>query len=68
MRKQGFKHEITPVEFLIKIINNEIVMGIQLTKGGRFNLSKEAPNLKNVAQFEEGIACTRSCDANGSAR
>jgi len=24
-------------------------MGIQLTKGGRFNLSKEAPNLKNVA-------------------
>ena len=24
-------------------------MGIQLTKGGRFNLSKEAPDLKKVA-------------------
>ena len=49
MSKQGLKHEITPVYFLIRIINNEIVMVIQLTKGGRFNLSKEAPNLNNVA-------------------
>jgi TerD domain len=34
--------------------SNRIPMEIELSKGGRFNLSKEAPNLKKVAI---GLGC-----------
>jgi len=34
--------EINPVEFLIKIINNEILMGIPATKAADLIFTKEA--------------------------
>ena len=42
----------TDIDFLIlfqKFITNDKTMAISLTKGGNVNLSKEAPNLTNIA-------------------